>query len=158
MFYGRFLDSKQRNGMKWPNLVERRWWPVWGGFFFLAQTTLSCSYPLENQTWQWEMVGNPLKNGGFDGRSSMEDFPARHVWLPEGIFHSILNTPHSHGESTIFPVWIHHFLVQKLQGCCPRGQRGAWWGAMLRCWWSPNIWNSRIWWWYGDYIVIIWWL
>ena len=47
--------------------------------FFLAQTTLSCSYPLENQTWQWEMVGNPLKNGGFDGRSSMEDFPARHV-------------------------------------------------------------------------------
>jgi hypothetical protein len=30
---------------------------------------------------------------------------------------------------------------------------------MLRCWWSPNIWNSRIkWWWYGDYIVIIWWL
>ena len=34
MSYGRFLDSKQRNGMTWPNLVERRWWPVWGGFFF----------------------------------------------------------------------------------------------------------------------------
>ena len=101
MSYGRFLDSKQRNGMTWPNLVERRWWPVWGGFFFWLK-------------WRYHVVTLwKIKHG--NGKSWEIPYKWRFWWkIINGRFFSTprLSTGGHiplHSQYAPFAWWIHHF-------------------------------------------------